>query len=402
MTPPPGDSWTSSCETPGAPAVPGVKVTPHPAETDTVSDDRPAPRLHQGTANLSQPWVFALLAAVHVGCVAVAPAFVAGSRLLLVVGADLLAAAAAGAALLHWVARRRLLTDPLIIAVLTVAAAAAGVRMVATSIPWAGVDAVLVMIGTATVRSRRGFDVTTLAGLLVWAGAAGIGWRVSGEAAWSWLTGWGMVAAVTGLVVVMRAGIVTLEQTLDEMRKAADEQAVLDGLTRAANRRGLEMLALPMIENARRQGQAVHCLYLDIDAFKRVNDAAGEGAGDQILIAVAEALKTSVRGTDAVARWSGDEFVVLGPGTGTSPLELERRLRNYLIAVAPVPEDVWSARVSIGSATLVPWDDGDLAELLSRAEQDMRLRRTLRRQSGERSTASTKPRQRPVAGRADD
>jgi diguanylate cyclase (GGDEF)-like protein len=135
-----------------------------------------------------------------------------------------------------------------------------------------------------------------------------------------------------------------------------------------------------MIENARRQGQAVHSLYVDIDDFKAVNADAGDGAGDEVLVALAEALKTSIRATDTVARWSGDEFVVLGPGTGISPLELERRLRSHLSQVSPVPESVWSARVSIGSATLVPWDEGDLTALISRAEQDMRLRRTLRRQ----------------------
>jgi diguanylate cyclase (GGDEF)-like protein len=368
-----------------------------------VSDDRPT-RLDQGTANLSQPWVSALLAAVHLGCLAVLPILASGSGLLIALAVDLAAVITSGSALILWVARRQPLADPVISGVLVIALAAAGVRMAVLGTPWAGLDAVPVAIGTTTLRGRRTFTAAAAGGLAAWAACIAVAWwRHPGPGA-SWLVGWGMVGAVAGLVAVMRAGIVALEQTLDEVRQKADERSALDMLTGAANRRGLEMLALPMIENARRQGQAVHCLYVDIDSFKALNDAAGDGAGDEVLVALAEALKTSVRATDAVARWAGDEFVVLGPGTGTSPLELERRLRSRLSQVSPVPENVWSARVSIGSATLVPWDDGDLKALLGRAEQDMRLRRTLRRQSRQRSRqpVAPPPPGRPVVGRSED
>jgi diguanylate cyclase (GGDEF)-like protein len=347
--------------------------------------------------------VFALLTAVHLGGLAVVPALSSGSAMTIALGADLGAAVGAGAALIRWVIRRRELGDAATCGVLAVALLAAGLRMVVLDSPWAGLDAVLVAIGTTTLRGRRTFTGAALGGLAAWASAVTVAWWRHPDPGPSWLVGLGILAAVTGLVAVMRAGIVALEQTLDEVRQSADARSVLDPLTGVANRRGLEMLTVPMIENARREGQAVHCLYVDIDAFTTVNETAGVGAGDEVLIAVAEALKTSVRATDAVARWSGDEFVVLGPGTGTSPLELERRLRSHLSQVSPVPGEVWSARVSIGSATLVPWDEADLTALLGRAEQDMRLRRTLRRQSGQRSRRSaSSPPGRPVARRTED
>jgi diguanylate cyclase (GGDEF)-like protein len=196
--------------------------------------------------------------------------------------------------------------------------------------------------------------------------------------------------------------VAILRERLHRAEEIAREVSVRDLLTGAVNRRGLELVAGPLIHNARRQGEAAHCLFLDVDGFRGLNEAAGAPAGDEALRGVAEALGGAVRSTDVVARWSGDAFVVVGPGTGTSPLELERRVQAHLMESPPVPEDVWVPRVSIGSATLVPWDEGDLASLLRRAEQDMRLRRTLRRQRGdrERGTVASPP-QRPVPGGAE-
>ena len=178
-----------------------------------------------------------------------------------------------------------------------------------------------------------------------------------------------------------------VEQTIAELAsalQAGPPRRVNDALTGVLNRRGLELMAEPMIELSRRRGEAVHALFVDVDGFALVNDELGYARGDEVLVAVAEALVGSCRTTDVVCRVGGDEFVVLGPGTGTSPLELERRMREILRAAPPVEESVWPARLSIGSATLVPWDDGDLSSLLGRADSDMRLRRSLRRQSVDR------------------
>jgi diguanylate cyclase (GGDEF)-like protein len=199
------------------------------------------------------------------------------------------------------------------------------------------------------------------------------------------VTGLALGAAV--VVLGLRRALAHQLAVVEAAQRSADALRVNDALTGVLNRRGLELMAAPMIELSRRRGEAVHALFVDVDGFSLVNAELGYERGDDLLVAVAEALNGSVRQTDVVCRVGGDEFVVVGPGTGTSPLEMERRMREILRAAPPVAETVWPSRLSIGSATLVPWDDGDLSSLLGRADSDMRLRRSLRRQSQDRRGA---------------
>lgn len=167
---------------------------------------------------------------------------------------------------------------------------------------------------------------------------------------------------------------------LAESRAAAEAAAVRDHLTGVSNRRGLAMMGTQLVEQARRQGDAVHCVFVDIDGLDSVNDALGHAAGDEVVVAVAEALRRATRATDIVARWAEDEFCVVGPGPGMAPIDLERRVREAVARHEPVPSDVWPVRVSAGGAMLAPWDAGTLETLLGKADQEMYLRRSLRRE----------------------
>lgn len=166
---------------------------------------------------------------------------------------------------------------------------------------------------------------------------------------------------------------------LDALARAASAAAVRDELTGVANGRGLSMMAGQILESARRGGDAVHCIFLDVTALGVVNDALGREAGDDVLAAVADALTRSVRATDVVARWHGDDFCVVGPGAGMPPIELERRVRDRLIAEPPVDPQTWSPEVNAGGSMLAPWDSGTLETLLSQGERELEVRRQLRR-----------------------
>jgi diguanylate cyclase (GGDEF)-like protein/PAS domain S-box-containing protein len=95
------------------------------------------------------------------------------------------------------------------------------------------------------------------------------------------------------------------------VEEAVQSTAHSDALTGLANRRGLgDRLRLALARN-RRSGLESALLFLDIDRFKDVNDTLGHGAGDALLVEFAARLRASVRASDTVARFGGDEFVVL-------------------------------------------------------------------------------------------
>jgi diguanylate cyclase (GGDEF)-like protein len=363
---------------------------------------QPPPRPTERLADLGLAPMLAALAAVHAVAGGVAAAVLERPDAVVVGSSDAVAAvvllgAAALCVRLGASARDAGGGRRADLAVATVALGVAGVatalRMTTTGAVWSGLELPLVLVVAAGLPRRRAV-AAVVAGLAPGGGAvAGILAHGSGTTA-ELLGSLLPVAAVPAAAVVAlawRRRVALLTERLAAAEDAARVVAVHDALTGAVNRQGLEMVAAPMLENARRQGEAVHCLLVDVDDFRRVNEEAGAQAGDEVLRAVTTALNAAVRTTDVVARWSGDEFTVVGPGTGTSPLELERRVHAHLAEAPPLPPDVWGARVSIGSATLVPWDDGNLGALLRRADQDMRLRRSLRRQRGERDTGPVPP-----------
>lgn len=375
-----------------------------------------ASRHPERLADLGLAWMLCALAGLHLAAGGVVAAVLGHRSGTAVAGADTLAAVVlAGSALVAVrfgpFARGRTpgagrgIDLSLVTAALAVAGVATALRVVATGATWAAIEVPLVVVAAAALPRRHALTASSAAlmpfvGALV--GVVGLGTRPASDVLTALLP-LAVVPAAAVVAMAWRRRALLLEGRLERAENAAREVAVRDQLTGAVNRIGLELVAGPLIHHARRQGEAAHCLFVDVDGFRDLNEAAGPTAADDVLRAIAVALLGAVRSTDVVGRWSGDEFVVVGPGTGTSPLELERRVHAHLAQTPPVATEIWTPRVSIGSATLVPWDEGDLGSLLRRADQDMQLRRSLRRQRADRDGGSVAPPPppRPVAGDAE-
>ena len=138
-----------------------------------------------------------------------------------------------------------------------------------------------------------------------------------------------------------------------------------DGLTGVANRRHFDDTLSLEWRRAARSGMPVSLLMLDIDFFKRFNDAHGHQAGDEVLRRVAQVLSDTVhRAADVVARYGGEEFVVLLPETAEEHArEIAESLRAHI-------EKLGTVTASLGVATQVPTRDASNAEeLVKRADE---------------------------------
>jgi diguanylate cyclase (GGDEF)-like protein/PAS domain S-box-containing protein len=113
-------------------------------------------------------------------------------------------------------------------------------------------------------------------------------------------------------------GYMSLVRDITEQQAEADKILYLsrhDPLTGLLNRRSMQERIEEERLRGKRTGGAYSCIMLDIDRFKSFNDSYGHECGDVVLKGVAEALAGSVRATDAVSRWGGEEFLVLMPDT---------------------------------------------------------------------------------------
>ena len=148
-------------------------------------------------------------------------------------------------------------------------------------------------------------------------------------------------------------------------------QSFTDPLTEVYNRRSLEDMAGRFISPARRLKNPLTFMLIDVDRFKEVNTRFGHLTGDFVLAEIATLLKSSVRGSDAVVRYGGDEFLLILADTGALGAgRVVGRIRDYLRDWNSAGHlDGFELNLSVGVSE---WEDGKtLDEMLDSADRAM-------------------------------
>lgn len=149
---------------------------------------------------------------------------------------------------------------------------------------------------------------------------------------------------------------------LSHAYRRMEDLALRDPLTNLLNRRSIVERASAGLALAHRRQSPYSVALIDVDRFKAVNDAYGHAVGDRVLVAVAEALAAAVRISDDVARWGGEEFLVLLPDAdNSSACRACERLRAAIEEIAVWDDDSpIRVTVSVGVASAdvpVPFED---------------------------------------------
>lgn len=149
-----------------------------------------------------------------------------------------------------------------------------------------------------------------------------------------------------------------LNAMLDESnRQALDKMAHTDELTSLHNRRYFEVLAEQLLNRSKTQHFPVFLLLLDIDHFKKINDGYGHDVGDDVLKFIGEITKQNIRQSDLLARFGGEEFIILLPNTDLKQAEMIADRICYDISQNPFHVDEMTqlkVTSSIGFARYLP------------------------------------------------
>jgi diguanylate cyclase (GGDEF)-like protein len=198
-------------------------------------------------------------------------------------------------------------------------------------------------------------------------------WAVTGSAAPT--TGLVIAAVVPMLLAPPQAWyLASLALDAENAWRAAASLATIDPLTGTLNRRRFYELGLAAYSRAVEDHAGIAVVLLDVDNFKQVNDQFGHATGDSLLTAVAAACQAQLREDDRLARYGGEDFVVLLPRTSRDDAtRVGERLRSAVDALRVPTEDgtgVLTPTISVG-VSLGPAEGTSFDGLVARADHAM-------------------------------
>lgn len=183
-----------------------------------------------------------------------------------------------------------------------------------------------------------------------------------------------MAIAVISIIIIYAEMNKALRESLQSTNSELAHLSSHDQLTRLPNRRFYDQRIALALLRAAEQGSMTGLLFLDLNDFKKINDTYGHGAGDKLLIAVAQRVQNSLRETDLVARLGGDEFVAVLEDV-KSPEEITRIAHKLSAAIEQplyVRQQILKFSASIGVA-IFPLDGRQKQELEEKADRAMYL-----------------------------
>jgi diguanylate cyclase (GGDEF)-like protein len=160
--------------------------------------------------------------------------------------------------------------------------------------------------------------------------------------------------------------------TSQELQREYERYAVIDALTGLYNRRWLDQALTTQMERCQEAHRDFTILIMDLDGFKDYNDTYGHLAGDHVLCTVGRTLAGSMRAGEMIARYGGDEFIILMPDITIDLVErVAERLRNSVRQAPLGPEwsELPSISISIGWAHMNEKDTAD--SLVARADEGL-------------------------------
>ena len=192
-----------------------------------------------------------------------------------------------------------------------------------------------------------------------------IGYRVLAVAMVAMILGLAEISATTHRIVV-QALIGRRDKSL--LAEKFERLARYDNLTGLENRMAMQMRLREIFETSEKRADAVAILWMDVDRFKEINDSLGHMVGDRLLRAVAERLNDVVQGRGRIARFGGDEFVIICPDTDrVTAATIAQEIIAYFAHGFDLGDHHLQMTASIGYA-VAPQDGRDMDELMQHAD----------------------------------
>lgn len=194
-------------------------------------------------------------------------------------------------------------------------------------------------------------------------------------------------AQVSELEQEMRQRVQSRTDALERIIASLRQQAVRDPLTGLYNRRMMEQHVPYIFDRCRQEHRPMCLLMMDVDNFKLLNDTLGHAAGDDLLRAVSQLIRSSIRAEDLAFRCGGDEFVVVLPGTGRQTGDkLSQRLRSLVESLARTLHVEPPPNLSVGVVEITDLADPSTDALLREADRRLYAQKS-RHRSQARSLA---------------